>query len=70
MSTTSALYGAKSDNGRHVFDEIENMFRLTKDDLMEITSHFLKDFALGLSEYNHPMAMMCVPPQMRDAPPI
>ncbi|KAH9942994.1 hexokinase [Epithele typhae] len=57
---TSAHYVPDLAASRAVFDDIENMFLLTKDDLMNITSHFLKDFALGLGEYNHPMAMMRV----------
>ena len=64
MSKTSALYAADPGVGRAVFDDIENMFRLTKEDLVQITTHFLKDFELGLSEYNHPMAMMYAPLQI------
>ena len=59
MSKTSAHFAPDPEVGRRVLDDIENMFRLTKDNLMDITTHFLKDFTLGLSEYNHPMAMMC-----------
>ena len=58
MSKTSAFYAADPEVGRRVLDDIEDMFRLTQDNLMDITSHFLKDFELGLSEYNHAMAMM------------
>ena len=68
MSKTSAFYAADPEVGRRVLDDIEDMFRLTQDNLMDITSHFLKDFELGLSEYNHPMAMMCVPPQIQHPP--
>lgn len=60
MSKTSAIYAPAPDVGRRVFDEIETQFRLSKDDLIRITTQFLEDFDLGLREYNHPMAMMCV----------
>ena len=58
MPKISAVYAPCPDVERRVLDEIEDQFRLTKDDLTRITSHFLDDFKLGLSEYNHPMAMM------------
>ena len=61
MAPTAALYGASPDVARRILDDIEAQFRLTKDDLIRITTQFLEDFALGLGEYNHPMAMMCVP---------
>ena len=61
MSKTSAVYASSPDVTRRILDEIEDQFRLPKDDLIRITSQFLEDFALGLSEYNHPMAMMYVP---------
>ncbi|KAI0723500.1 hexokinase [Earliella scabrosa] len=58
MPKISAVYAPCPDVERRVLDEIEDQFRLTKDDLTRITSHFLDDFKLGLSEYNHPMAMI------------
>ena len=61
MAPTAALYGASPDVARSILDDIEAQFRLTKDDLIRITTQFLEDFALGLGEYNHPMAMMCAP---------
>ncbi len=61
MSNTSFHYGATPEAARGVLEQIEQQFRLSNADLMRITSQFLKDFELGLSEYNHPMAMMYVP---------
>ncbi|OSD01800.1 hexokinase [Trametes coccinea BRFM310] len=58
MAPTSALFGASPDVARRILDDIEAQFRLSKDDLVRITTQFLEDFALGLSEYNHPMAMI------------
>ncbi|KAI0637701.1 hexokinase [Trametes polyzona] len=58
MAPTSALYGTSPDVARRILDDIEDQFRLTKDDLIRITTQFLEDFALGLGEYNHPMAMI------------
>ncbi|KAI0676754.1 hexokinase [Trametes maxima] len=58
MAPTSAIFGSSPDAARHVLDDIENQFRLTKDDLIRITTQFLKDFEVGLGEYNHPMAMI------------
>ncbi|KAI0685988.1 hexokinase [Cytidiella melzeri] len=52
-STTSS-----KDASRDVFDSIESQFRLSEDKLHEIVEQFLEDFRLGLSEYNHPMAMI------------
>ncbi|KAM5532707.1 hypothetical protein V8D89_013599 [Ganoderma adspersum] len=58
MSSTSFHYGATPEAARGVLEQIEQQFRLSKADLMRITSQFLKDFELGLGEYNHPMAMI------------
>ncbi|KAI0363728.1 hypothetical protein BV20DRAFT_1006931 [Pilatotrama ljubarskyi] len=58
MAPTSALYRASPETTRRILDDIEEQFRLTKDDLIRITTQFLEDFALGLGEYNHPMAMI------------
>ncbi|KAH9894156.1 hexokinase [Cubamyces lactineus] len=58
MAPTAALYGASPDVARRILDDIEAQFRLTKDDLIRITTQFLEDFTLGLGEYNHPMAMI------------
>lgn len=61
MSATSFRYGPNPETVHCVFEQIEQQFRLSKADLVRITSQFLKDFELGLGEYNHPMAMMYVP---------
>ncbi|KAI0356672.1 hypothetical protein OH77DRAFT_1423624 [Trametes cingulata] len=58
MAPTSALFRVSPETTRRVLDDIEEQFRLTKDDLIRITTQFLEDFALGLGEYNHPMAMI------------
>ncbi|RDX53014.1 hexokinase [Lentinus brumalis] len=58
MSKTHAAYAPSSDASRRILDEIEEQFRLTKEDLTRITAQFLEDFSLGLREYNHPMAMI------------
>ncbi|TFK83345.1 hypothetical protein K466DRAFT_665894 [Polyporus arcularius HHB13444] len=58
MSKTHAAYAPSSDASRRILDEIEEQFRLTKEDLTRITTQFLEDFSLGLREYNHPMAMI------------
>ncbi|TBU50506.1 hexokinase-domain-containing protein [Dichomitus squalens] len=58
MSNTSYHYVASPEDGRRVLEQIEQQFRLSQDDLTRITSKFLEDFELGLSEYNHPMAMI------------
>lgn len=60
MSNTTAAYAPSPDAARRILNEIEDQFRLTKEDLVRITSQFLEDFSLGLGEYNHPMAMMYV----------
>ncbi|KAI0771537.1 hexokinase [Trametes elegans] len=58
MAPTSALYATSPEAAHRILDDIEDQFRLPKDHLVRITSKFLEDFALGLSEYNHPMAMI------------
>ncbi|PIL36677.1 hypothetical protein GSI_00366 [Ganoderma sinense ZZ0214-1] len=58
MSSTSFHYGATPEAARGVLEQIEQQFRLSKADLVRITSQFLEDFELGLGEYNHPMAMI------------
>ena len=51
---------SSKDVGRDTFDAIEAQFHLSDEKLHEIVNQFLEDFRLGLSEYNHPMAMMYV----------
>jgi len=43
-----------------IIDDIQQQFDLTNDTLKVITSQFLSDFNLGLGDYGHAMAMMCV----------
>ncbi len=57
MAPTSAFL---KDDGHQTFDSIAAQFQLDDEALHTITKQFLEDFRLGLSEYNHPMAMMCV----------
>ncbi|CAL1702032.1 unnamed protein product [Somion occarium] len=58
MAPISALIGSTEDSARQILDAIESQFQLSDDALVRITDQFLKDFRLGLSEYNHPMAMI------------
>jgi len=41
-----------------VFDLLERQISLKEDSLVSLTHAFLDEFKLGLSSYNHPMAMM------------
>lgn len=59
MSITSAIFNAHSDKINSLLADIEQQFTLDEDVLISITSHFHKLFNIGLSEYGHPMAMMC-----------
>jgi hexokinase len=60
MPTTSAIFNAHSaDKINSFLADIEQQFTLDEEALISITSHFHKLFNLGLSEYGHPMAMMC-----------
>lgn len=60
MAPLSTPSGSSKDSATRVFDDIEATFHLDNDALHTITKQFLEDFRLGLSEYNHPMAMMYV----------
>lgn len=60
MAPTSALLGSTDDSTKQILNGIESQFQLSNDGLIEIVQKFLHDFALGLGEYNHPMAMMYV----------
>jgi hypothetical protein len=59
MAPLSAISGSSKDSGVHIFEDIEQQFRLDDGALHTITKQFLEDFRLGLGEYNHSMAMMC-----------
>ncbi|KAI0079762.1 hexokinase [Panus rudis PR-1116 ss-1] len=58
MSPTSALSGSSDASERQILDDIESQFQLSDESLVKITKQFLTDFHLGLSEYNHAMAMI------------
>lgn len=58
MPVIPALYNAHPDKISSLLADIEQQFTLDGDVLISITSHFHKLFNLGLSEYNHPMAMI------------
>ena len=60
MPVTTALYN-HPDKINSVLADIEQQFTLDEHVLISITSHFHKLFNLGLSDYGHPMAMMCAP---------
>lgn len=55
-ASTSAL--SVDDATRSYLDGVGKQFDLTDDRLLDITRQFVDDFALGLGEYNKPMAMM------------
>ena len=60
MPIIGALSGVSIEEERRVLDDIEHQFHLDEDVLIRITKQFLDDMHLGLGEYNHPLAMMCV----------
>ncbi|KAI0092534.1 hexokinase [Irpex rosettiformis] len=49
---------SSEDAERTLFDTIEAQFSLSDEKLHDIVGQFLEDFRVGLSEYNHPMAMI------------
>lgn len=55
-STYAHLYR----DAQGVLDDIDCQFRLEADTLTDIVKVFLDEFRAGLSNYGHPMAMMCV----------
>ena len=61
MAPTTALLASTKQTEKYILDAIEQQFQLSDSALVDITKQFLDDFRLGLSEYNHPMAMMYVP---------
>jgi len=58
MPPISALSDATPGYSRVILDGIQAQFQLDEDSLITITNQFLHDFEVGLSEYNHPMAMI------------
>jgi len=61
------MTSAHSNDAQHIFDNIESQFHLSTGSLVDLTHAFLREVRLGLSEYNHPMAMMCVIPYLTDS---
>lgn len=57
MASTSSFFYR---NPQTVLDDIDNQFQLSSPSLIELVKAFLAEFHVGLSSYNHPMAMMCV----------
>lgn len=55
MASTSSHFFKDPQN---VLDDIHHQFQLDTGTLVELTKAFLNEFAVGLGEYNHPMAMM------------
>lgn len=60
MAPISAFFDLSMDAPRQILDAIDAQFQLDDEKLHAIVNQFLDDFRLGLSEYNHPMAMMYV----------
>ncbi|KAI0346990.1 hexokinase [Trametopsis cervina] len=58
MAPITSSISSSSDAGTELFDSIEAQFELDDERLHTIIKQFLEDFRLGLSEYNHPMAMI------------
>lgn len=58
MAHTSALFESFPDTSQRILGDIEKQFQLDQKDLVELTTQFLREFSLGLGEYNHPMAMI------------
>ncbi|RDB20456.1 Glucokinase [Hypsizygus marmoreus] len=54
MATPALSY----EDSQRVFDDIDRHFQLGPEFLVELTKTFLEEFRLGLSSYNHPMAMI------------
>ncbi|KAK7061399.1 phosphotransferase [Favolaschia claudopus] len=57
MPSTSALF-AKPADAQHVLDSIHDQFQLGRETMLDLTGQFLEEFKVGLSGYNHPMAMI------------
>lgn len=53
-STPSHFYK----DAQHILDGIDSQFQLKPETLQSLTKAFLDEFAVGLSSYNQPMAMM------------
>jgi hypothetical protein len=57
MASTSSFFYK---HPQHVLDDISTQFQLSPDFLISLAKAFVNEFNVGLSAYNHPMAMMCV----------
>lgn len=55
-STSSHFYR----DPQTVLDDIELQFSLDPQALTDLVKTFLEEYRVGLSNYGHPMAMMCV----------
>lgn len=66
MAPLSAISGSRPHSAQQILDDIEAQFQLDDNALTAITSQFLKEVETGLSDYNHPMAMMCVSFSLND----
>ena len=60
MAPATAVSGSSKAPYPQLLDNIEAQFQLDDDALHTITKQFLEDFRVGLGEYGHAMAMMCV----------
>ncbi|KAJ6627457.1 hypothetical protein B0H10DRAFT_2210381 [Mycena sp. CBHHK59/15] len=57
MASISAHF-AKGPDVQSILDDIHRQFQLGPETLIELTGAFLDEFKVGLSSYNHPMAMI------------
>lgn len=60
VSDAFALPSGIADSVKTHLESVKEQFHLDEDRLLAITRQFVDDFRLGLSEYNHAMAMMSV----------
>lgn len=65
MAPLAAVAHSDREDGREIFDQIDAQFQLDDARLASITQEFLADMHVGLSKYNHPMAMMYVQTRTR-----
>lgn len=63
LTSTCTLYNMAPipRDPQQVVDDLAEQFTVDQDFLLTLTKAFLKEMHEGLSSYNHPMAMMCVP---------
>ncbi|KAI0314206.1 hexokinase-domain-containing protein [Amylostereum chailletii] len=58
MPITASIFRSRPEGVKAILDDIEEQFQLGEEALKTITSQFLADFNLGLSEYGQAMAMI------------